>query len=413
MSKHPKLQAFNLSQWLDTNRERLVPPVNNQLLHDDSTGMIVMVIGGPNTRVDFHDDPVDEWFYQIKGDMMLKIADGGEIFDVPIRQGEVFMLPSHTVHAPQRPQKDSIGIVVESHREKGMLEGFEWYCFGCGAKVHRVEVALLRIVFMSILRFSMRAISLLVETMGPERVMLGSDYSSDRGGRFRMGDLDGVGPSTSSFRASVAESSNPALKPFCGHFLDAATARSMTAGGMAGGSMNRFADRAGTRGQIVKPGGGRGAGSRQVTAPRYYARSLNHPILQSQSSHSLKFFYVIGDQNQSFTASMAGNHLVIGANGLSRFGLLSANLSRVRSRFSTVGQDFQARRKPLQDVEVAFWIGGFFSAIRQFHHSNTGDTHLTVVFHESFFHRGRFIFHGVNNNIGIQHVFEHQKDSRS
>ena len=142
MSKHPKLQAFNLNQWLDTNRERLVPPVNNQLLHDDSTGMIVMVIGGPNTRVDFHDDPVDEWFYQIKGDMMLKIADGGEIYDVPIREGEVFMLPSHTVHAPQRPQKDSIGIVVESHREKGMLEGFEWYCFGCGAKVHRVEVAL-------------------------------------------------------------------------------------------------------------------------------------------------------------------------------------------------------------------------------------------------------------------------------
>lgn len=83
MSEHPKLQAFNLNQWLDTNRERLVPPVNNQLLHDDSTGMIVMVIGGPNTRVDFHDDPVDEWFYQIKGDMMLKIADGGEIYDVP------------------------------------------------------------------------------------------------------------------------------------------------------------------------------------------------------------------------------------------------------------------------------------------------------------------------------------------
>ena len=52
MSKHPKLQAFNLNRWLDTNRERLVPPVNNQLLHDDSTGMIVMVIGGPNTRVD-------------------------------------------------------------------------------------------------------------------------------------------------------------------------------------------------------------------------------------------------------------------------------------------------------------------------------------------------------------------------
>ena len=47
-------------------------------------------------------------------------------------------------------------------------------------------------------------------------------------GRFRMGGLDGVRSSTSSLRASVAQSSHPELKPFCGHFLDAATARSMT-----------------------------------------------------------------------------------------------------------------------------------------------------------------------------------------
>ena len=99
-------------------------------------------MGGPNTRVDFHDDPVEEWFYQIKGDMMLKIADNGEIYDLPIREGEVFMLPGHTIHAPQRPQEGSIGIVVESPRMAGMKEGFEWYCFSCSARVHRTEVAL-------------------------------------------------------------------------------------------------------------------------------------------------------------------------------------------------------------------------------------------------------------------------------
>ena len=141
MTLHPRFTPFNFEKWVEDNRDKLKPPVNNQLLHSDC-GMIVMVVGGPNTRMDFHDDPVEEWFYQIKGDMMLKIAEGGEIYDVPIRQGEVFMMPSHTIHAPQRPQEGSIGIVVESPRMAGMKEGFEWYCFECKNRVHRTEVSL-------------------------------------------------------------------------------------------------------------------------------------------------------------------------------------------------------------------------------------------------------------------------------
>lgn len=141
MPNHPSLIPFNFTKWLDDNQDNLKPPVNNKLLHTDS-GMIVMVVGGPNTRVDFHDDPVEEWFYQVRGDMMLKIADGGEIYDVPVREGEVFLLPAHTRHAPQRPQEGSIGIVVESPRMAGMKEGFEWYCFECKSLVHRIEVAL-------------------------------------------------------------------------------------------------------------------------------------------------------------------------------------------------------------------------------------------------------------------------------
>lgn len=139
---HPTLSAFNFQAWVDEHRHLLKPPVANRLLHDDS-GMIVMVVGGPNTRVDFHDDPVDEWFYQVEGDMLLKIADEGDIYDVPVREGEVFMLPAHTRHAPQRPQQGSIGIVVESPRMMGMKEGFEWYCFNCKQRVHRAEVSLL------------------------------------------------------------------------------------------------------------------------------------------------------------------------------------------------------------------------------------------------------------------------------
>ncbi len=141
MPAHPKFKAFNFEQWIDDNQHLLQPPVGNKMLHDD-TGMIVMVVGGPNTRVDFHDDPVEEWFFQYRGNMVLKIADDGRIYDVPIREGEVFFLPSHTLHAPQRPEAGSIGIVVESPRMFGMKEAFEWYCFECEARVHRFEVAL-------------------------------------------------------------------------------------------------------------------------------------------------------------------------------------------------------------------------------------------------------------------------------
>lgn len=116
MSNHPTLKPFNFQKWLAENADKLKPPVGNQLLHKDGDGMIVMVVGGPNTRCDFHDDPVEEWFFQQKGDMMIKIADGGKIYDVPVREGEVFMLPPHVRHAPQRPQEGSIGIVVEAPR---------------------------------------------------------------------------------------------------------------------------------------------------------------------------------------------------------------------------------------------------------------------------------------------------------
>ena len=140
MRSHPKLKAFNFEKWIDENADQLKPPVGNKLIHTDSD-MIVMVVGGPNRRVDFHDDPAEEWFYQLKGDMILKIADEGGIYDLPIREGEVFMLPRHILHAPQR-QKNSIGIVVEGPRQAGMMEGFEWFCFKCENMVHRVEVPL-------------------------------------------------------------------------------------------------------------------------------------------------------------------------------------------------------------------------------------------------------------------------------
>lgn len=146
MTAHPKLKSFNFQKWIDDNQDQLKPPVGNKQLFDEKTGMIIMVVGGPNKRCDFHDDPVEEFFYQLKGDMILKIWDDGSTYDVRINEGDVFVLPPHVRHSPQRPVEGSVGLVVEGERQPGMLDGFEWFCFNCGNRVHRVEVPLQDIV---------------------------------------------------------------------------------------------------------------------------------------------------------------------------------------------------------------------------------------------------------------------------
>lgn len=138
-------RPFNFQHWIDTNRNLLKPPVSNKALFE-AGGMIVQVVGGPNQRVDFHDDPGDEFFYQLRGDMVLKVIEQGIIRDIPIRAGEVFLLPAHVRHSPQRPVSDSVGLVVENERRPGDLDGFEWFCFGCGTLLHRVEISVADIV---------------------------------------------------------------------------------------------------------------------------------------------------------------------------------------------------------------------------------------------------------------------------
>src|SRR5215468_10031028 len=87
-----RLKAFNFQKWIDENAHLLKPPVGNKKVFEDGE-MTVMVVGGPNERADYHDDPVEEFFYQLKGNMVLKVGDNGNFYDVPIREGEVFLLP--------------------------------------------------------------------------------------------------------------------------------------------------------------------------------------------------------------------------------------------------------------------------------------------------------------------------------
>lgn len=129
---------FNLLEWIEQNRGLLKPPVGNKLLFDDS-GFIVMAVGGPNSRKDFHHDPGEELFLQIEGTMVLKTVQGDKIVEVPIRAGEIFLLPREMPHSPQRPA-GTVGIVVERRRKPEELDGFSWYCEHCGHQLYMERV---------------------------------------------------------------------------------------------------------------------------------------------------------------------------------------------------------------------------------------------------------------------------------
>jgi len=139
----PLRPPLNLQGWIDQNRHLLRPPVGNKLLFEDSA-FIVMAVGGPNSRKDYHHDPGAELFFQVEGDMVLKTVQEGRPMDVPIRAGEMFLLPPEVPHSPQRPA-GSVGIVVERRRGADELDGFSWYCEHCGNQLHLERVAVLNI----------------------------------------------------------------------------------------------------------------------------------------------------------------------------------------------------------------------------------------------------------------------------
>ena len=133
------LKAFNFQKWIDENKDKLKPPVGNAQVWEDGE-MMVTVVGGPNQRRDYHDDPTEEFFYQLKGDIVVRLMpkEGEPPVDVPIREGEIFLLPAHMRHSPQRPA-NTIGVVIEVPRPEGTVDAFEWYCPKCHHLIHRAE----------------------------------------------------------------------------------------------------------------------------------------------------------------------------------------------------------------------------------------------------------------------------------
>lgn len=127
-------RPFNFKKWIDENRHLLKPPVNNKVVFENSE-FIVMVVGGPNSRKDYHFNESEEFFYQLEGDITVKIQEDGKAVDVPIKEGEIFLLPPNVPHNPGRPA-NTVGLVIERKRRAGEKDGLMWFCENCNNSLY-------------------------------------------------------------------------------------------------------------------------------------------------------------------------------------------------------------------------------------------------------------------------------------
>ncbi len=129
-------KPFNLQKWIDDNRDILKPPVGNKNLYPEGTDYIVMVVGGPNARKDYHYNETEELFYQLEGDINVRIQLDGKAVDVPIKAGEMYLLPPRIPHSPMRSE-GSVGLVIERVRKgTDFKDGLLWFCDTCNNKLH-------------------------------------------------------------------------------------------------------------------------------------------------------------------------------------------------------------------------------------------------------------------------------------
>ena len=136
---------INFGKWIASHEHLLKPPVGNAQIWSDSD-FICTVVGGPNQRTDFHDDPYEEYFHQFRGNAHLLVWDRGRYERIDLNEGDMFLLPAHARHSPQRPEPGSLCTVIERSRPAGVIDAFEWYCGKCATLVHRAQVQLQSIV---------------------------------------------------------------------------------------------------------------------------------------------------------------------------------------------------------------------------------------------------------------------------
>lgn len=129
----PVQRPFNFKKWIDENRHLLKPPIGNKVIYQD-TEFIIMVVGGPNARKDYHFNESEEFFYQLEGDVTVRIQEDGKAVDVQIKEGDIFLLPPSIPHSPVRPA-NTVGLVVERKRKENELDGLMWFCDKCNNKL--------------------------------------------------------------------------------------------------------------------------------------------------------------------------------------------------------------------------------------------------------------------------------------
>ncbi|MEP7196980.1 MAG: 3-hydroxyanthranilate 3,4-dioxygenase [Saprospiraceae bacterium] len=126
---------FNIFQWIKDHRSELKPPVGNKNLYTESEDYVVMIVAGPNSRKDYHYNETEEWYFQLEGDIVVKVQQEGKSVEIPIKEGEMFLLPPKVPHSPSRPE-NTIGLVIECKRKKGETDGLMWFCENCNSKLH-------------------------------------------------------------------------------------------------------------------------------------------------------------------------------------------------------------------------------------------------------------------------------------
>lgn len=144
-------KPFNLQAWVEENRHLLKPPVGNQEIYIDNEDFIVMVVGGPNGRKDYHCQDGEELFYQLEGEITLKIHthpddDADETPpDVHLKPGDMYLLGPNIPHSPQRPA-NTVGLVIERRRREGEIDKLMWFCENCDHLLHQANFAMSDIV---------------------------------------------------------------------------------------------------------------------------------------------------------------------------------------------------------------------------------------------------------------------------
>jgi 3-hydroxyanthranilate 3,4-dioxygenase len=127
--------ATDLKRWVEENRHLYQPPykTNHVLAHYKE--FFVLVLNGPNARLDFHREPGEEFFFQIQGNIELHLKpEGAPRQVVRIREGEMFLCPGGLAHSPRRGE-NTWGLVIERKRAPQETEDFIWFCESCDEQV--------------------------------------------------------------------------------------------------------------------------------------------------------------------------------------------------------------------------------------------------------------------------------------